>query len=138
MVIQINKILATVIAFSDLTNNAITYRGDVIFEGGYTRLEGSKITTFANENNEYNQILAEGEPASYSSTPIDDENLYAVAHRIRYYPLELKMYLYTDASVAKEDKYLTGQYIEYDMQSDDITSRANQDKQGTITIFKDN
>lgn len=92
-----------------------TYSGDVAMSQGSMKIMADEITIHSS-NNKVTQIIATGEPATYSQIDNQGKSVSASANVIEYTIIDEQLILESDAVIQQQDgTTMSGQRIQYDI-----------------------
>ncbi len=110
-----------------------TLSGNVEISQGSMRIS-AELITLQLKDGEISEINGKGKPLQYSITDNDGKPLQASARQIIYRPIEAKLSLLGDASLTRPDRQLSGERIDYDINTAHINAIGNKKQRVKITI----
>jgi len=110
-----------------------TLSGNVLITQGSMRISAEEITLQL-KNGEITEVKGEGKPLHYSITDNDGQPLEASARQIIYRPIESKLSLLGGASLNRPDRELSGERIDYNINTARINAQGSAKKRVKITI----
>jgi lipopolysaccharide export system protein LptA len=111
------------------------YSGNVKVTQGTLSLTGETMTVYS-KNDDVEQVIMEGEPATYRQRPDDkDEDVRAKALRMEYFTDPEHIILLKQAEVWQEGDVLRSERVEYDVVNDQVKAGTSApDERVRITI----
>lgn len=110
-----------------------TLSGNVEISQGSMRIS-AELITLQLKGGEIAEINGKGKPLQYSITDNDGKPLQASARQIIYRPIEAKLSLLGDASLTRPDRQLSGERIDYNINTAHINAVGNKKQRVKITI----
>lgn len=110
-----------------------TLSGNVLITQGSMRISAEQITLQLKDG-EITEVKGKGKPLHYSITDNDGQPLEASARQLLYRPIEAKLSLLGGASLSRPDRELSGERIDYNINSARINAQGTAKKRVKITI----
>lgn len=119
--------------FVDGKNKLSTLKGNVIITQGSLVIKADEVEVDASAG-EGNQIfIARGNPASYSQTLDDDQQVQAQANELRYEVNLRTISLSGNAELVRDTSSVSGNSIVYDMINEQLIAQGNKSENGRVT-----
>lgn len=119
--------------FVDGKNKRSTFKGDVNISQGSLVIMADEVEVDASAG-EGNQIfIARGNPASYSQTLDDGQQVQAKANELRYEVSSRTISLSGSAELLRDTSSVSGSSIVYDMINEQLVAQGNKSKNGRVT-----
>ena len=111
------------------------YRGNVKADQGTTHLTADLVHTYSNKEHDITKMVATGNLAHFNTQPeLKRSQLYTKAKTIEYYPQRKLAILIGDAHAKQDNNTFQGPLLEYNMQSQVISSKPFPNGRTTIVI----
>lgn len=112
----------------DRKNGTVVYQGNVTLTQGTLLITADKLYILS-DGNQIEKIVAEGGPATYEQQmEVGKPLTKAHGNRIDYYAGERRITLRGEAQLSQQGNQMNGDLITYDMTSEVIKARGNQDE----------
>lgn len=112
----------------DRKNGTVVYQGNVTLTQGTLLITADKLYILS-DGNQIEKIVAEGGPATYEQQmEVGKPLTKAHGNRIDYYAGERRITLRGEAHLSQQGNQMNGDLITYDMTSEVIKARGNQDE----------
>lgn len=106
------------------------YTGDVIITQGTIRLYGDKVTIYRDQIGDIKKLIALGKPARYQEKTDPAKGIMrAYGLTIEYMAQREKIHLIKQAKVDQDGNIFTGDRIDYDLKTDLVNARAEDNSQ---------
>lgn len=120
----------------DQIKHISTYTGTVTATQGSTHLTADKLVVTMDGSNHIKSAIADGEPATYQSTPsVNESDIYARAEKIEYYPDQNKLILIGNAIVTRDKDSFASPRIEYDILRQTVISPTSAEGPTHILLY---
>lgn len=111
-------------------NGEATYSGNVQVEQGTRKLYSDKLIIKRDSNNKISEIIANGNPASFSDKPGN----FGHAKVIKYYPQLDQVALLQDASITQNGDTISGPSLNYDFKIAKLSGTSVSDARPTFVL----
>ena len=110
----------------DDKNGVTVYEGNVVVTQGTIRMTGNKMTVHYTKGNELDNVILNGQPATYRQLP-DKSEIYdeAEALQMEFHRANNLIILINKAMVKQKDVRFSGDHIEYDTVLSKIKARGS-------------
>lgn len=130
------KITANQIIY-DIKTQTITYIGNVHAKQGLNQASSNKMTIYHNPKTQtISHIILTGTPATYHAILENGNTLNAEAKKIEYVPNTHKIQLTQHAKIKDNRTYLLGEHLEYDLETQTLSSYPVKKKSITKIIIE--
>ena len=118
---------------ADLQTNLITFSGEVEATQGSMRILADKIDVSRNADGSLNSIIAYGKPVRFSQQPDQGRTIHAQAQTITYTSGADLLVLQGRAVITQGEARLTGERIEYNLNTQIMKARTPQVQGGRVS-----
>ena len=99
------------------------YQGKVTFKRGGLVIKAHSIKVIA-KNNQLDKVLILGTPVHLKQRPQDQQPIVATANRIEYLATTKIIHLYGNALVTQGNQQFSGEHIQYNSQTAQVTAQG--------------
>lgn len=118
---------------ADLQANKIVFSGDVEATQGSIKLTADKVEIIRNENGDLQSIIAYGSPVNFQQQQDNGKYIKARARTLSYYPQKTSIILQGRAVVWQGESKMTGERIEYNINSQKLRAVNNNSQGGRVS-----
>lgn len=109
------------------------YRGNVVAEQGSLIIKAEVLKVTFAEAGGFEKIEATGNPVNFSMLPeVGAERMVGVGQRLIYTVANKQMEIHTNASITQGGDKMTGNFIQYNVDSTEL--KARNQGQGRVTV----
>ena len=108
----------------DMSSETSIYSGNVTLKQGDVELTGDHIEV-KQENNTVISMTAKGDPAKYSQTTIDGNNIYAQSRLIQYFANNNQLVMIDQAKLQQDDQIIESERIVYNTKTQTLQAGQN-------------
>lgn len=119
---------------ADLQTNKIVFSGAVIATQGSMKLKADKIEVLRDSNGSLKSIVAYGSPATFEQKQDNGQYLRSRSSTLNYNPNNATIVLQGRVTIWQGDSKMSGERIEYNINSQKIRANHNQGGRVSSTI----
>ena len=109
------------------------FSGDVVATQGSIKLHADKIEVTRNTNGSLKSIVAYGSPATFEQQQDNGRYIRSRSSTISYHPEETKIVLQGRATIWQGESKMTGERIEYNINSQKMRAYNNNSQGGRVS-----
>ena len=111
----------------DMSSETSIYSGNVTLKQGNVELTGNQVEV-KQEDNKIVSMIAKGDPAKYSQTTIDGNNIKAQSRLIQYFADNNQLIMSDQAKLLQDDQIIESERIVYNTKTQTLQAGQNPEQ----------